>query len=183
MTVASPQRIPIRKIFEAFFRVGLTSIGGGASAHIREVVVTERRWLDEERFVEAMTVSRGLPGTNVSNLAAFVGMTLGGLRGAVVAVAGVVVPGALIMLATAAAYVHLAPHTHLMKGILHGLSVGATGVMIVLAIQSVASGWRARGGPAFIVAAFVAVAFVHLNVLWPLLVLVPVAAYFAREKP
>ena len=180
--VATAPSIATRDIFAAFLRIGLTSVGGGASAHIHEAVVTKHKWLDEKRFVEAMTVARSLPGTNVSNLAAFVGMTLGGTRGAVAAVAGVVVPGALIVLATAIGYVHLAPHTRVMRGILHGLGVGATAVMVVLAIQAIRSGARASGGPVLMGAAAVAVGLLHVNVLWALVALVPVAAVLARNE-
>lgn len=174
-------RVPRSKIFTTFLRIGLTSFGGGASAHIHEAVVDRNAWLEEDQFVEALTIARSMPGTNVSNLAAFVGMTLGGLAGAVLAVVGVVLPGALLVLGIAAAYVHLAPHTHLMKSLLHGTSLGATGVMAVLAIDAIRAGLKSRAGAIIVGAAFLSVAALALNVLWPLLVLVPVASYLNRK--
>ena len=86
-------------IFRAFLRVGLVSVGGGGSAHIHAEVVDRRQWLTEDEFVEAMTVARTLPGTNVSNLAAFTGAHLAGWRGAVSAAVAVVLPGAILVIA------------------------------------------------------------------------------------
>jgi chromate transporter len=168
------------RLFRVFLRIGVTSLGGGASAHIREAVVVRNEWLDEDRFVEAMTVARSLPGTNVSNLAAFVGMTLGGPAGAILAVVGIVVPGGAVVLGLAAAYVHVGRHTHLMRAGLHGLSVGATGVMVVLALQAMRAGCKRPSGLLVALAAFVAVAVLNLSVVWALAVLLPIASLLPR---
>ena len=168
------------RLFRVFLRIGVVTLGGGASAHIREAVVVRNEWLDENRFVEAMTMARTLPGTNVSNLAAFVGMTLGGPAGAILAVLGIVVPGSAVVLGLAAAYVHIGPHTPLMRAGLHGLSVGATGVMVVLALHAVRTGCKRPSGLLIALAAFVAVAMLNLSVVWALVVLLPLASLLAR---
>jgi chromate transport protein ChrA len=95
----APKPPPLSAILKVFLVIGLTAFGGGASAHIHNAVVHRKRWLDEKRFLEGMTVAHVVPGTNVSNLAAFVGAILGGYRGALVAVLAVVVPGLIAVLA------------------------------------------------------------------------------------
>ncbi|HEY8074369.1 MAG TPA: chromate transporter [Labilithrix sp.] len=173
------------QIFRAFLVIGATSFGGGASAHIHEAVVRREKWMEEERFVEALTIARSLPGTNVTNLAAFVGARLGGMRGAVAAVLGAVLPGIVVVLALAAAYTRLSipPESPLFRGALGGLTAGAVGVMASLVFDAAKP--ALRSGPALVAsaAAFVALAVFHANMLLVLVVLVPIASLLARRKP
>lgn len=101
---ATPPKPPtLGAIFVVFLVIGLTAFGGGASAHIHNAIVHKKGWVDEKPFLEGMTVARIVPGTNVSNLAAFVGALLVGYRGALVAVIAVNVPGVVAVVALAAA--------------------------------------------------------------------------------
>ncbi len=170
-------RVPLRHIFRVFVVIGATGFGGGASAHIHRAVVERERWLDEERFLEGMTVARVLPGTNVSNLAAFVGSVLGGYRGALVAVLGVVTPGALTILALAIAYSRLGVPTELLARVLHGLGAGAAGLMAALVFQAAKTSARSARAMACAAAAFAGVAVMGWSVLLVLAVLTPLASW------
>jgi chromate transporter len=168
-------------ILTTFALIGLSSVGGGGSAHIHEWVVHRRKWLEEERFIEAMTIARSLPGTNVSNLAAFVGGMLAGYRGAACAAIGVVLPGLLLILGLAIAYVRLAAlHSPVVQSILHGLTAGALGVMGALVYQSARSGLK--GHRAIALAAFVAVAILYVNLGVVLLAMLPIASALTKKK-
>ena len=170
-------------ILRAFLGVGLVSVGGGGTAHIRAAVVERHHWLSEDDFIEAMTVARTLPGTNVSNLAAFVGAMLAGWRGAVCAAAGVVVPGAVIVIGAAVAYLRVdALHTPVAQGLLHGLTAGAVGVMAALVWQTARSSLRGYGAIAVAVAALAAVAIMRVNMAYVLVALVPLSAALNRKK-
>lgn len=174
--------MPLGELFSVFLLIGLTTFGGGASAHIHDAVVRRKGWLDEERFLEAMTLARSLPGTNVTNVAAFVGSMLAGYRGAALAVAGVVGPGILAVLAMAFAYVKLAapPTHHLFRSTLHGLTAAAVGAMASLVAQSAKPVMKARAGLSFVAAAFVGVAILELDMFVVLAVLTPLASLAAR---
>ncbi|HEU4537487.1 MAG TPA: chromate transporter [Polyangiaceae bacterium] len=171
-------------IFWVFLLVGATSFGGGASAHVHDAVVVRKKWLDEGRFLEALTVGRGLPGTNVSNLAAFVGAMLAGTRGAIVAFVGVVAPGAVAVLLVASAYVSLAGASAgpAFKGAFQGLAAGAVGVMASTVAQTAKTAVRARGGLVIAAGAFVAVALFRVSLLLVLVALVPLASALSRAK-
>jgi chromate transporter len=170
-------------IFLSFLRVGLVSVGGGGSAHIHAEVVERRHWLSEDEFIEAMTVARTLPGTNVSNLAAFTGAHLHGWRGALCAASAVVLPGAVIVIGAAIAYVRLeAMHSHVVQALLHGLTAGAVGVMAALVWQTARTSLRGYAGAAVAVAAFSATAIMYFNMAYVLVVLVPLSAALNRAK-
>lgn len=170
-------------ILKTFTLIGLSSVGGGGSAHIHEWVVTRKKWVEEERFMEAMTISRSLPGTNVSNLAAFIGAMLAGYRGATCAAIGVVLPGVLVVLSLAIAYVKLAAlHSHAMQSLLHGLTAGALGVMGALVYQSARVGLKGQRAIAIALAAFAAVAILYFNMGFVLVAMLPISSMLNREK-
>jgi len=56
-----------------FNRISLSSVGSGLSAWARRVIVEEKKWLDDEEFLSALTLSRVLPGANQMNFAVYVG--------------------------------------------------------------------------------------------------------------
>jgi chromate transporter len=176
-----PSVVPLRSILRVFLVIGLTALGGGASAHIHEAVVHREGWIDEKRFVEGMTVARIVPGTNVSNLAAFVGSMLAGYRGAAVAVLAVVVPGTVVMLALAVSYARFASGGHIQTA-LHGLTAGAVGIMASLVINAAGTALRSHAELLFAVAAFVGVGVLELNMLWVLAALVPLASFVNRDE-
>jgi DNA-directed RNA polymerase specialized sigma24 family protein len=56
-----------------FNKISLASFGGGLSAWARRLIVEEKKWLDDEEFLSALTLSRVLPGANQMNFAVYVG--------------------------------------------------------------------------------------------------------------
>ena len=178
-TAARPS---LSAIFRVFFLIGVTAFGGGASAHIHEAVVHRKRWLDDERMLEGMTLARIIPGTNVSNLAAFVGSVLAGYKGAAVALCGVVVPGVFAVLALAIGYAAFAGHSHSIQTGLHGLTAGAVGIMASLVVNHAKPVVRSPAGLLFAALAFVGVGVLELNMLLVLVALMPLASWAARSE-
>ena len=169
-------------IFRVFFIIGVTAFGGGASAHIHHEVVQRKGWLDEKRMLEGMTLARIVPGTNVSNLAAFVGSLLAGYRGAAVAICGVVLPGVSIVLALAVAYSALAAHGHRIQTGLHGLTAGAVGIMASLVVNAAKPVLRSPASLLFAAVAFVGVGIFEVNMLLVLIALIPLASWAGRGE-
>jgi len=90
-----------------FGRLGLTSFGGPA-AHIalmRHELVTVRRWLSDEDFLDLVGASNAIPGPTSTEVAIHVGRRLAGTAGLIVAGACFIIPAALIVGVVAWAYV------------------------------------------------------------------------------
>ena len=87
-------------------RIGLLSFGGpaGQIALMHRVLVDEKRWIDEPRYLSALNFCMLLPGPEAMQLATYVGWRLHGVRGGLAAGLLFVLPGALLMLALALAY-------------------------------------------------------------------------------
>src|SRR5215831_6099210 len=87
-----------------FNKISLASFGGGLSAWSQRYVVEEKKWLDDEEFLSALTLSRVLPGANQVNFAVYVGNRFHSAPGAVAAVLGLLTIPFLIVLAFAYLY-------------------------------------------------------------------------------
>ncbi len=91
-----------------WFKVGCLSFGGpaGQIALMHRIVVDEKKWLDEPRFLHALNFSMLLPGPEATELATYAGWLLHGVRGGLVAGLLFVLPGALVMLGLTLLYVY-----------------------------------------------------------------------------
>ncbi|ODN68536.1 chromate transporter [Methylobrevis pamukkalensis] len=98
------RRVGFGALFLAFFGVGATAFGGGVVAYLRHALVTRRGWIGDDGFMSALEVAQALPGLNATNLAVIVGDRLRGPRGAMVALLGIVLPGAVAVIGLAALY-------------------------------------------------------------------------------
>lgn len=68
---------------------------------IENEVIRRRKWLPEEDFTDLLTLAQSVPGPIAVNTAVFVGYRRAGLKGALAAAAGVVVPSFTVILAIA----------------------------------------------------------------------------------
>ena len=92
-------------IFGSFLRLGITSFGGPAMiAHIKELSVKRNRWLTEETFKDGIVICQSVPGATAMQMAAYVGLRVRGVRGAVASYVGFGLPAFLLMLALAVFY-------------------------------------------------------------------------------
>jgi chromate transporter len=164
-----------------FARIGLLSFGGpaGQIAVMHRILVEEKRWIDEPRFLHALSYCMLLPGPEAQQLATYIGWLLHGMRGGLMAGILFVLPGFLAIMALSVAYV-LANQHPLMEGVFLGLKAAVIALVIdaVLrigrrALKSPAERWTA-------VLAFIAIAVVHLP--FPLIVLGAGLAGFLRIR-
>lgn len=90
----------IGEIFWTFFKIGPVTFGGGyAMIPLIEREVVERRgWLVSEDIADVFAVSESVPGAIAVNSSTFVGYRVAGVKGAVAAMLGVLLPTSLIVL-------------------------------------------------------------------------------------
>jgi len=87
-------------------RIGCLSFGGpvGQIALMHRELVEERRWVEEDEYLQALNLCHLLPGPEAQQLATWIGWKLHGWKGGVVAGVLFVIPGALVMLALSMLY-------------------------------------------------------------------------------
>jgi chromate transporter len=98
-----------RTLIKPFLRVGATGFGGGIAviAQIRRLVVSQKRWLSEEEFLDAVSLAQSLPGANAVNAISYIGLKVAGMRGALIAASSFILPSFLMMIALTVAHNYL----------------------------------------------------------------------------
>ena len=93
-TATRSQRI--KELAKLYFRLGLTSFGGPAAhiAMMEDEVVTRRKWLTRESFVDLIGATNLIPGPNSTEMAIHVGFMRAGIAGLIVAGFSFILPSA-----------------------------------------------------------------------------------------
>jgi chromate transporter len=141
-------------------RIGLLSFGGpaGQIALMHRLIVDERRWISEQRFLHALNFCMLLPGPEAMQLATYIGWRLHGTIGGLAAGLLFVLPGAAIVLMLTIAYAYFG-RVPLVEAAFLGVKAAVL-VIVIEALLRVAK--RALRGPydfAIAAAAFVAIFF------------------------
>jgi chromate transporter len=126
--LAGKKPVPLMALMGVFFRVGITSFGGSTAAWIYREIVEKRRWLTEDGFITALTLSQVLPGANPVNMSIYVGSMLRGGLGGTAAAIGMVGPAFCIILLLGLLYARFgaSPAAHAILGGLAAVGVGMT---------------------------------------------------------
>jgi chromate transporter len=129
-----PATVSVGEIFRVFLLLGATSFGGGVVAYLRSSLVGRHRWLDDTAFVEMLSISQTLPGLNATNMAVLAGDRLRGTGGALAAICGICLPGALVMFVVGVLYGHHAGRPAV-GAMLHGVAAAAVGLVTAVSLQ------------------------------------------------
>jgi hypothetical protein len=73
----NPPKVSLWELVFFFGLIGLTSFGGGLTAYIRRLAVTQKGWLTDEEFFSALAIVQILPGARVVGIAPFTTNTQG----------------------------------------------------------------------------------------------------------
>ncbi len=102
-----PERTTLRELALLFGRLGATAFGGPAAhiAMMQDEVVSRRRWLTEERFLDLLGATNLIPGPNSTEMAIHIGWVRRRWSGLIVAGLAFILPAMLVTLVFAWAYV------------------------------------------------------------------------------
>jgi chromate transporter len=163
--------VPFREAVVVWARVAALSFGGpaGQIAVMHRIVVDEKKWISEARFLHALNYCMLLPGPEAHQLSVYIGWLMHGLRGGLVAGALFMLPGVLAIMALSILYAFVG-ETRLVSAAFLGLKAA----VLVVVLQAVLRiGRRVLRGPVpLAVAACAFVASFVLGVPFPLIVLV-----------
>lgn len=87
-------------LFLIFFKIGCFAFGGGYAVIplISKYVVEENAWISTREFIDLISISQMTPGPIAINSATFVGQSVSGIIGSIVATAGLVLPQFILMM-------------------------------------------------------------------------------------
>lgn len=163
------KRVSFAQAFALWARIGLMSFGGpaGQIALMHRLLVEEKKWVDEARFLHALNYCMLLPGPEAQQLATYMGWHLHRTWGGIVAGTLFVLPGALVILALSIVYAGFHDVT-LVTALFYGIKAAVL-VIVIDALRRIARRALRTGPLHAIAAAFVAIFFLDLP--FPLIIL------------
>lgn len=176
------------KLFWAFGSATMLGYGGGPSIiPIYETQVVDRyRWMDTTEFGRALAFGNALPGPIATKLAAYIGFKVAGWAGGAVALAAVVLPTALLMVALAGVMMKLEGNPYV-KGMIRGIQPVIFVMMAMLAFDFAKYMFQptAAGSLTFLPFLigglfFIMVQYLQLNAVWGILLALVVGAFFLK---
>jgi len=170
VSAEAPIPVSLAQAVPVWARIAALSFGGpaGQIAVMHRVLVEERRWISENRFLHALNFCTLLPGPEAQQLATYVGWLMHGTRGGLVAGGLFVLPGVVAIMALSWVYA-LYGNVGLVAGLFFGLKAAVLAIVLQAVIRI---GKRALKGPVMVgLAATAFVAIFFLDVPFPLIVL------------
>lgn len=173
--------LPISVGLPVWIRVALLSFGGpaGQIAVMHRLLVEERKWVSEERFLHCMSYCMLLPGPEAQQLATYLGWLLHGRRGGLVAGILFVLPGFLSILVLSALYVAFAD-TSVLGGLLFGVKCAVIAIVLEALLRIGKRALVGRFAVLLAVGAFIAIFL--LGVPFPLIVLAAAVLGYLRSR-
>ena len=168
--LARPGAVSLGEAFWVWLRIAALSFGGpaGQIAVMHRILVEEKRWIGEHRFLHALNYCMLLPGPEAQQLATYIGWLMHRTRGGIVAGGLFVLPGAASIMALSWIYA-LYGRVGLVTGLFFGLKCAVLAIVLQAVVRV---GGRALKNP--VMRAMAATAFVlifFLGVPFPVIVL------------
>jgi len=162
--------VSLREAFWTWMRVAALSFGGpaGQIAVMHRILVEEKRWVSEERFLHALNYCMLLPGPEAQQLATYIGWLMHRTLGGIIAGGLFILPGAIAIMGLS--YIYAAwGNVPIVVALLFGLKAAVLAIVVEAVVRI---GRRALNNQILIglaAAAFVGIFF--LNIPFPLIIL------------
>jgi chromate transporter len=184
MSAIAAPAVSFAEALRVWLKIGCIGFGGpaGQIALMHRILVDEKKWVEEERYLHALNFCMLLPGPEAQKLATYVGWLLHGVRGGLAAGILFVLPGALVMLALSLLYV-LGSGVPAVEGALFGIKAAVLVIVVEALIRIGRRSLKTRLLLALAGLAFVGIHFFDLS--FPLIVVAAALAGYAiaRSSP
>jgi chromate transporter len=162
--------VSAREAFWTWLRVALLSFGGpaGQIAVMHRILVEEKRWVSEERFLHALNYCMLLPGPEAQQLATYIGWLMHRTVGGLFAGGLFIVPGIISIMALSYIYA-IWGQVPVVTALFFGLKSAVLAIVVEALIRIGKRALKSRALIALAAAAFVAIFF--FGVPFPIIIL------------
>ena len=87
------------QLFLIMLKIGIVTFGGGYAmiAVVESEIVTKKKWLSHDEFMDMLAISESTPGPIAINMATYLGYKMGKVLGSIIATLGVILPSFIII--------------------------------------------------------------------------------------
>lgn len=123
-------------LFLIFLQIGAFSFGGGFAAIplIQQQIVVANNWMTMEEFTNLIAIVQSCPGSVAVNSATFIGINLFGIKGAIVATLGCILPS-IAFVATLGYIYNRFKKNYILEGVLSGLRPAVVAMILSAGIS------------------------------------------------
>jgi chromate transporter len=179
--VSAPHGVSFAEAMKVWARVAALSFGGpaGQIAVMHRIIVEEKKWIGEQRFLQALNYCTLLPGPEAQQLATYIGWLMHRTMGGLVAGTLFVLPGFVCIMLLSWVYVLLGK-VPLVQGLFFGLKAAVLVIVVEAVLRVGKRALRNNVLRALAVAAFIAIFF--YGVPFPLIILIAGLIGFAGAR-
>src|SRR5215831_14572140 len=169
--------VSLREAFDVWLRVALLSFGGpaGQIAVMHRILVEEKRWISESRFLHALNYCMLLPGPEAQQLATYIGWLMHRTLGGIMAGGLFIVPGIVAIMALSMIYAAYG-NVPLIVALFFGLKAAVLAIVLEAVFRIGRRALKNNIMVALAAAAFVGIFF--LNIPFPIIILAAAAVGF-----
>jgi chromate transporter len=162
--------VSMGEAFRVWLRVASLSFGGpaGQIAVMHRILVEEKRWVSEGRFLHALNYCMLLPGPEAQQLATYIGWLMHRTRGGLMAGGLFILPGIIALMALSIVYAQWGQVGYVAAAFF-GLKAAVLAIVVEAVIRIGRRSLKARPLQALAAAAFVAIFFFALP--FPLIII------------
>ena len=181
MSVPPTHGVPFSEAVKVWLRVAALSFGGpaGQIAVMHRIIVEEKKWIGEQRFLQALNYCTLLPGPEAQQLATSIGWLMHRTAGGLMAGILFVLPGLFAMMALSWVYVLLGK-VSLVQGLFFGLKAAVLVIVVEAVLRVGGRALRNNAMRLLAVASFIAIFF--YGVPFPLIVVAAGLIGFTATK-
>ncbi|HEX4160078.1 MAG TPA: chromate efflux transporter [Rhizomicrobium sp.] len=150
--------VPFKEAFWTWARIAGLSFGGpaGQIAVMHRILVEEKRWIGETRFLHALNYCMLLPGPEAHELAIYIGWLMHRVRGGIVAGVLFVLPGLVALTALSLVYAEFG-HIGVVEALFFGLKAAVLAVVLEAVVRVGKRALKSRGLIAIAALAFLGI--------------------------
>lgn len=157
-------------LFWEFFKIGIFTIGGGMAMipQIQQLVVEDKKWLDEEEMLDCVAISQSMPGVIAINSATYIGKRIKGIRGSLAATLGVVMPSFIIIILAVTVLGAFGENRYVL-GAFTGIKAAVCGLILVTAVRLAKQSLTSVFQWVLAAAALLAIGFFGITAVWAII--------------
>ena len=168
--VPAQHSVSLREAFKVWTRVAMLSFGGpaGQIAVMHRILVEEKRWISESRFLHALNYCMLLPGPEAQQLATYIGWLMHRTLGGIMAGVLFVIPGIIAIMALSYIYA-LYGNVPVIAALFFGLKAAVLAIVLEAVFRIGKRSLKNNAMRLLAAAAFIGIFF--FNVPFPIIIL------------
>lgn len=173
-----PDNVSLLKIFTTYFVIGLTAFSMAVLQKLKKVV-KRNHWLNDDEMNEGLALVQLYPGPIMIDFTAYVGYKIRGVRGAIMATSGFILPSFFMMLILSALY-FASTEMSWVHPLFSGLEAMVIGIIFNVTLDLGNKALKSRVEALLAVLAFALLLF-HINAIWIVFFSIALGSLFFQE--